>query len=175
MDELIIKAMNDDKDSFIEAILKIEKDLYIISKARLKNDDDICDAIQETILEAFSNLHKLRDVNLFKTWIIKILINKCNYIYKTNKKYNISFEVNELENYISFDNNNFQNSNIDFLLLIKDLTYEERLIITLYYYNEFTSKEISKLLKLNESTIRSKISRAKLKIKEKYRKELFNG
>lgn len=175
MNELIIKAINGDKDSFIKAILKIEKDLYVISKARLKNEDDICDAIQETVLEAFSNIHKLRDLNLFKTWIIKILINKCNYIYKNNKKYNISFEDNELENYICFDNNISQNSNIDFLLLIKDLTSQERLIITLYYYNEFTSKEISKLLKLNENTIRSKISRAKLKIKEKYRKELFNG
>lgn len=175
MNELIIKAMKGDKDSFVEAILIIEKDLYVISKTRLKNEDDICDAVQETILEAFSNINKLRDVNFFKTWIIKILINKCNYIYRNNKKYNISFEENELENYVFKDDYDYSNDNIDFLILINDLAYDEKLILTLYYYNEFTSREISKILKLKESTVRSKISRAKLKIKQKYGKELFNG
>lgn len=61
------------------------------------------------------------------------------------------------------------NNNLDFFLLIRDLTYEERLILTLYFYNKYTTKQISILLNINENTVRTKISRAKLKLKNKYK------
>ena len=51
MEELIQKAKNGDKEAFTTIMLSLEKDLYKIAKTRLKNDDDIYDAIQETIIE----------------------------------------------------------------------------------------------------------------------------
>ena len=45
---------------------------------------------------------------------------------------------------------------------------EENEIENYYYYSEYSTKEISKLLKINENTIRSKISRAKEKLKNQY-------
>ena len=82
MEELIEKAKNNDKRAFSELIISIEKELYLIAKTKLKSDDDIGDAIQEAIYKSYKNLRKLRDNSLFKTWIIKILINECNNIYK---------------------------------------------------------------------------------------------
>ena len=52
--------------------------------------------------------------------------------------------------------------------LIKDLSADEKLILTLYYYSRYTTKEISKITKIKENTIKSKISRAKEKIYKKY-------
>ena len=95
MEELIEKAKNNDKRAFSELIVAIEKELYLIAKTKLKNDDDIGDAIQETIYKSYKNLRKLRDNSLFKTWIIKILINECNNIYKKKRKYAISYEDKE--------------------------------------------------------------------------------
>ena len=40
----------------------------------LKNDDDTCDAIQETLVSAYKNLKSLREPQYFSSWIIKILI-----------------------------------------------------------------------------------------------------
>ena len=53
MEELIEKAKNDDKRAFSELIIAIEKELYLIAKTRLSNDDDIGDAIQETIYKSY--------------------------------------------------------------------------------------------------------------------------
>ena len=67
MEELIQKAKNGDKEAFTTIMLSLEKDLYKIAKTRLKNDDDIYDAIQETIIEAFKSIKKLKNTEAFKT------------------------------------------------------------------------------------------------------------
>lgn len=86
MEELIKRAKDGDKEAFTTLMLSLEKELYKIAKARLKNDDDIYDAIQETIIEAFKSIKKLKKIEAFKIWIIRILINKTNDIFRRRNK-----------------------------------------------------------------------------------------
>lgn len=167
MEELVARAKKDDEEAFNELILLLRNDMYLIAKSKLQDEDDIADAIQETILSCYDNLRKLRNNALFKTWIIKILINECNKIYKRRKKNNVSYEENEIENYLRFEENSFEN--IAFDSLIKNLNNDEKLILTLYYYSDYSTKTISKILNMNESTVRSKIARAKEKLKNQYK------
>lgn len=164
MEELVKRAKNNDEKAFDELIELIKNELYLIAKTKLKIDDDIADAIQETILKCYQNIHKLRDIKLFKTWTIRILINECNKIYRKKEKYKISIEDNEIEKYIKSEEN--YDENIEFSILIRKLETEEKLILTLYYYSGYTTKEISQILRKNENTIRSKMSRAKDKLKK---------
>ena len=91
MDELILKAKNGDKTSFTELMLQIKEELYKVAKIRLRNDDDVFDAIQETMLVSYKSLKKLKNNQYFKTWVIKILINECNKIYNYKNKKKIMF------------------------------------------------------------------------------------
>ncbi len=166
MEELVKKAKKGDENAFNELILLTQKEMYLIAKTKLKDENDIADAIQETILSCYKNLRKLRDNKLFKTWLIKILINECNKIYKKRKKQDVSYEEKEVENYLMIEDNSFEN--ISFDILIRNLNEEEKLILTLYYYSGYSTKEISKIIKVNENTIRSKISRAKYKLRNQY-------
>lgn len=166
MEELVEKAKKNDETAFNELIISIEKEIYLIAKTRLKNEDDIADAMQETIILCYKNLKKLRDNSFFKTWTIKILINECNKIYKKRQKYNVSFEEENMDNYIQNRDNSLEQVSFD--ILIRNLKDEEKTILTLYYCSKYTTKEISKILKINEGTIRSKISRAKEKLKNEY-------
>lgn len=99
------------------------------------------------------------------------MINECNKIYKQNiKRYkNIDKEILETEDNLI----QTSNSKIDFNILIECLNYEEKLIITLFYNNKYTCNEISKILNMNVNTVKSKITRAKDKIKERYKGGLF--
>ena len=126
------------------------------------NEDDINEAVQETMIETYRNIKKLKYNQYFKTWIIKILINKCNKQYRKNKKENISYEYNNLENQIK--ENEIQ-TDIDFYIIISKLEYVERIIVTLYYLERYTTKEIAKILNKNENTIKTKLSRAKKKLR----------
>ena len=84
---------------------------------------------------------------------------------------NIIYDTNFINNSIvDFKENNIE-CNIDFYILIKDLDYLERYILILYYEMGYSSKDISKILNINENTLKTKISRSKMKIKkiiEKY-------
>lgn len=66
-------AKKGDKAAFSNLIKIYEKDLYRVSMAMLKNDDDALDGIQDAILKAFKSIKNLREPEYFKTWLIKIL------------------------------------------------------------------------------------------------------
>lgn len=89
MDVLIKKAQKGDEEAFIKVIDEYMTQMYKIARSRLKDEDSIGDAIQETILAAFMNIKKLKETCYFKTWLIKILINKCNDIIKDLNQLNI--------------------------------------------------------------------------------------
>lgn len=177
MEELVQKAKNGDTYAFTELILSIKNDLYRICKTRLNDDNDINDAIQETMINSYKNIKKLKENIYFKNWIIKILINECNKIHKIKYRDKNIYErlINE-----NIENNKFEsniqsaNSNIDFELLINNLNYEERIIVTLFYNSNFSSKEISDILNININTVKSKLLRAKQKIKNKYKGGIYN-
>lgn len=167
MEELIQKAKNGDKEAFTTIMLSLEKDLYKLAKTRLKNDDDIYDAIQETIIQAFKSIKKLKNTEAFRTWIFRILINKANDIFRRKKhKKEISIEdIKNTEISNSYIDGDIDNS-LDLNFMRKQLKYEDSVIITLYYMEGFSDKEIGDILKLKENTVKTKRTRAKQKIRE---------
>lgn len=165
MEELISQAQNGSKEAFTEIFLSINDDLYKIAKSRIKNEEDIADAIQETMLETFKSIKKLKDIHSFKKWVIKILINKCNRIYRRKYKKDISYDEYNINNFSSTVN---LESNIEFYEMLNGLKYEERIIIILYYLENYTVKDIHKILNMNEKTINTHLFRARKKIKTKF-------
>ena len=137
-------------------------ELYKIARCRLSCEDDIEDAVQETMIETFRSIKKLKKLESYKKWIIKILINKCNHIYKKNKDRNISFE--NVEGKTIYQNKYEQLEELDFYSILKGLKYEERMILTLFYLEDYSIKEISKVMKLNENTVKTKLKREALEI-----------
>ena len=148
-------------------ILYIKDDLYKIAKTRIANETDIEDAIQETMIETYKSIKKLNDPNKFKKWVIKILINKCNRIYRRKYKTDISIDEYNVET-LKFNNIIDVENKLNFYDIIKILNYEERLIIILYYMEDYSVKEIKSILKMNENTINTHLYRARQKIKTNY-------
>lgn len=166
MEELVEKSKKGNNQAFSELITSIENELYKIARTRLRNEEDIKEAVQETIVKSYCSLKKLKNGKYFKTWIIKILINECNDIYNKTKKNN--FEEYD-ENTIQTESTNELNTkvdNLDFFILIDSLNYTERIVLTLFYLEEFSTKEIAKILKEPEATIRTRLSRARNKLKK---------
>jgi len=161
-------------EEFEKLIKTSQDDLYRIARAKLNNEEDIMDVIQNTIFSAYKNFNKLREKKYFKTWIIRILINQCNQFYNKRKKIiNISeFTENIYEK--SFTNN--INASIDFNLLLNNLNENERIVISLYYSKNYSCDDIANILNMNINTVRSHLKRGKDKIKKIYEKGgIYNG
>lgn len=171
MKELVEKAINGEEKAFTELILKYEQDLYKIAFTRLKTQYDIDEAIQETMISAFNHMKDLKDTDKFKKWIIKILINKCNEIYR--KRFLRIVPFDEIDEYKIVDNvNSDLEAKLDFYSIINSLDKRERTIMVLYYNEKYTTKEIGEILNKNENSIKTIIRRAKLKLRDKYQGKL---
>ena len=173
MEELIKQAIDGNEEAYISLIKSMQSDLFRIASTRLSNIDDINDAIQETIIISYKELKKLKHIEYFKTCLIKILINECNLIYrKRYRQLNIFNKLLNTNGYENKEDNSIQikEHELDFDILIKKLNYDEKIVITLYYNDRFSTQEIAKILNISVNTVKSRLTRAKQKIKHDYEK-----
>lgn len=177
MEQLIEKAKNGDIHAFTQLVKEFQFDLYHIARTRLSNDDDINDAIQDTMINVFKHLKKLNNTEYFKTWMIKILINECNKIYKRNNKPFGFFNKVELDSSSVYSTDYIQevNDELSFDEMIEDLGYNEKIVLILYYKDNYSCNEIADILNTSVNTIKSRITRAKEKIKQNLKGGIYNG
>lgn len=85
-ERLLRKAKHGDSDAFCRLMDQHMNGMYKIVRSYLHNNEDAADAIQDTILSCFKNLQSLQQNRYFKTWLTRILINKCKDILKKNSR-----------------------------------------------------------------------------------------
>ena len=157
-----------EKEEFIKLINQNRLKLYKTAMAILKNDENVNDAIQETLLSAYKNIDKLENKEYFLTWIITILRNKCFDTLKRNKKI-ISIDETEMQNKETYYDTYKVESSLERILNKIDSDLKE--VIVLYYYDELTVKEIARIMSIPEGTVKSKLSRAREKLRLLLEKE----
>lgn len=166
MNILVIKAKNGSQQAFTDLMNGLKDDFYKIARVRLINEEDIQDATQDTMLQIYKSLKQLNDYTKFKFWAIKIFVNKCNRIYRKKSKKEKYIEDHEIDKFVRENCFSDVENNLNFYSLIKELTYEERIITTLYYKEEYKIKEIKKITGMNENTIKSYLFRARVTLRE---------
>lgn len=158
------------KETFAQLVIDSTDSLYRISKSILKNDADCSDAVSEAITIAFQKLHTLKRDEFAKTWLTKILINECFRQKKYQSRMRLLSDRSEslidyIENNQSTSNRN-QEDYYDLYEAMSVLNDKQRIVITLFYYEEYSVKDISQLLKISQGTVKSRLSIARKKLKE---------
>lgn len=144
------------EEVFVRTVRENEVLFYKTAYSILRNDEDVKDAIQESILKAYEKLWQLRDETKLKTWIMSILINTAKQIYRQRKD---TCPEEELE---SIPAPVFEGSEPDSIWeVVMELGSKYSVIVELYYNQEYSTKEIAVLLKLSESVVRKRLSRAR--------------
>lgn len=159
---LIKKAKEKNPDAFAELMQQQMQMMYKIAKSILYSDEDVADAIQDTILACWTKLNSLRDDEYFKTWMTRILVNKCNDLLRRQMPYCPIEQVSE----ISEPDADF--NNLEWNETLKCLDEKYRLIIMLYYIEGFKTSQISRILDIPESTVRTRLARGREKLSSIY-------
>ena len=156
----IIKARNGDNEAFLELINENKLNIYRVARGILSNEHDIEDAIQNTVIKAYEKINTLKKNEFFRTWLIRILINECNEIIRKNKRMLSINESNHEEKY------NDCYENIDLTNAINSLSEELRITTVLFYFEDMSIKDIALVLNIPNGTVRSRLSRARKKLRE---------
>lgn len=145
------------KQEFTCRVMAMENRLYRISCGMLNDHQDRLDAIQETILKAWNNLHRLREKKFFETWLTRILINECHNIQNARKR------IVSIENISEIKKAPTENTRMREAL--DGLNPELRLPVLLYYMEGYKMREIAQILCIPEGTVKTRLMRAKRKLR----------
>lgn len=156
IEDLVRLAQKRDADAFTRIMQSQMQNLYKAARAMLENDEDAADAISDTILACWEKLGQLKKPEYFRTWMTRILINKCNDILrKKNKVHLLGDDSRE----IPFSPQEYDN--VEWLETLKGLDEKYRMILILYYVNGLETSDISAALHIPASTVRTRLSRAR--------------
>ena len=147
-----------DRQEFTQRVFSVNDKLYRIAYGQLRNVHDCCDAVQEAILKAWSSRDKLRKQEYFESRLIRILINECHNLQRRRKRVSPMETIPEQASCAPPDI-----SDVHDAVLALDEKY--RLPLILHYMSGDTTEEIGRILHLPTGTVRSRLRRARERLK----------
>lgn len=141
------------RELFEQEFPKYEKSLFLIAAAYLHNSEDARDAVQETALQAYRSLDTLRHREYFKTWLTRILINKCKNFLRA-KRYTEELS-DDLQVFRSIPD-----EEMEILDAICRMDEKSQRYISLRFYQDMNYAEVAKVLMQPVSTVKYRTKKA---------------
>lgn len=148
-----------DRETFSGLIREYTPALYRLAFGILHNREDAEDVVSESVLKAYEKLHALRKPECFRAWLMQIAVNEAKRVYTKNKRYTLTENI---EDYMPA----FEDEYHELWDIVMKLDIDYRETVILYFYEQFSIKEIAQILHIPEGTVKSRLSRAKKKLKE---------
>ena len=158
--EMILTGIQEDaRERFAAAVTAHRHTMYRAVRVLLVSDADAEDADSEAVLRAWQAFGRLRDEKALKGWLIKITVN-CAYEHR-RKGARVTY-TDDLEPLAGGAEDRH-----DFTLwdAVCRLPEDYRVATVLYYYEDMTTAEIAKALGVREGTVRSRLSRARTRLR----------
>ena len=175
MDEkqLIERIVKGDTRAFEELVYKYQKMVYGTALRLCKNPDDAQDISQEVFIKLYKSLASFKFASSLSTYIYRITTNLClDFMRKRGEVFSLTDDetgqVSEVEDKSENPEEKFfaNERRRIFEQALDSLSYEHREMITLRDINGLSYREISEATSLPENTVKTRILRAREKLRE---------
>jgi len=130
--------------------------LFKIAFLYLGNASDTEDVLQDVFTKYFCGKYKFKNTEHEKAWFIRVTQNKClDYLKKSGRKNECIDDVTVTATYKDEDLEQ------DVIAKVIALPEKYKSAIILFYYNDYTVKEISKTLKISKSAVKKRLQRGR--------------
>jgi len=167
-DAFYIEKVLSGKTNYFSYIVDRYQDIvFSIALKVLGNREDAEEMAQESFIKAYKSLHTFKGKAKFSTWLYRITYNNCISATRKKKQYFTSTDDVQIED-------DSQEMNLDGIpeenrakyieAAMKKLPEDEYTIVLLYYFEEQSIEEVSKVAGLSESNTKVKLYRARKKL-----------
>lgn len=167
-ERLARKAQRGDKAAFVAWIESRKRSLTRAALAILHNEEDAADAVAETVAVAFAKLGALREPKYAGTWLTRILITNSYEILRQRRR---TFPVEELPEAPGPDPQRDRDRVIDIRRSLDALADNDRLVLTLYYLDDLSVREIARVLGVKENTVKTRLARGRERFRKRYEEQ----
>ncbi len=165
--KLIIKALNGSQKAWSKLVRRYEDEVYNHALRMTSSEADAFDLMQEIFLAVFRNLPGFRGDAKFRTWLYRIASNRAiDFLRK--KKHPISAEEVEAISGNDFPENTLHNSEQNKIIyaMMKQLPVEQRILVELKFFQQFTFEEMSRQLGISTNTAKTRLYSGLNKLKQ---------
>ncbi len=148
------------KEQFESLVEKYMDMIYRVAYSWTKNSDDANDVTQDVLIQLYKTNKEFESDSHIKNWLIKVTVNQCKMLFRTPWS-----NMEDISNYaetIGFEDE----THLDLFFAVMKLDKKYRVPLMLFYYEGYSTKEISSFLGISEKTISTRLFRAKAKLKE---------
>jgi len=176
--QLIAKVKLGDTSAFRALVEKYKDVSFTLACSILKNEKNAEDALQDSFVKVYKNIHAFKSNALFSTWLYKIVVNTSLNLLKKEKRFiHDSIDIVKSNNLgIADTDANLVNNNRTEIIktVLDDMTPNESLLLRLYYLSELDINEIKKITGFGVSKIKTTLFRARKNLHTALKTKLGN-
>lgn len=162
-EEIIAQVKKGQREAYRAIVERYKKKAYFLALSWVKNHEDALDLSQEAFVRAFRKLKKYDGQREFFPWFYQLLKNLClDWLRRRRRERCVS-----LEGVILKDGQHSRRSELSQVLweAIEQLSLEQREVIILRYFQQYSYQEISELTNMPLGTVMSTLYYAKQKLR----------
>ena len=149
----------------IEAIMDTYGNmLFRLCLVILGNQSDVEDVIQETMIQYLQKAPAFKDSEHEKAWLITVATNKCRDILRFKKRH----PVTDMTKLSSLTHDSSDSGILDALITLPD---KYRIVLMLYYVEEYSVNDIAKIIGRTSSAVKMRLQKGRKLLAEAYQKE----
>ena len=170
-DQLIInKILEGDTNAFSILVDRYKDLVFTLAIRMVKNREEAEEVSQDTFIKVYKSLSKFKGNSKFSTWIYKVAYNTClDRLKKIKREYNVvtideytEHQVKTLDNALAQMEAKEHKDKIQECLQL--LPSDDSFLLTLYYFEELSLEEISKVVDLTANNVKVKLFRSRKKL-----------
>ena len=150
-----------DKEEFIKKMMIHKDTVFRTALAYTKNKTDAEDISQEVFLKLYTSERTFSDREQEKAWLLRLTINKCKDLLKS---YWFTRRSDETDIKTEYPVDREQSELLEKVMSLPD---KYRIVLHLYYYEEYSVSEIAALTNSKVSTVQTRLQRGREKLKKK--------
>lgn len=151
------------KEDFARRATAMRDQLYRVSATLLRRECDREDAVQEALLTALRRLSALRSEEKFEPWLMRILINTC---YDQLRRAKREITVDTIPDVYAAPE-----GGTDLFRYFHQMADKYRLPMVLHYVEGYEVREVARMLRLPEGTVKSRLMRGRAMLKKQLEEE----
>jgi len=161
------KAKAGDVSALNQLLVQYKDFAFSIAFRICKNEYDAEDVVQESFIKVFKSIKQFRNESTFSTWLYRIVYNESIRVRKCKNQliYSAINDNDEIIDYSSIDGALQNLLTVERKQIIRkaldQLHVNESLVLTLYYLNDKSIKEIHQITQLSKSNIKVILHRAR--------------
>jgi len=174
--DILERCKSGDQKAYYEIYRLYSKAMFNICFRIVGSQEMAEDVLQEAFVNAFQKLKSFQGKSSFGAWLKRIVVNKAiSYVRKSQLEVMLMDETMDFEEEKGLDEEELVLKIESVRSAIQKLPNGFRIVFSLYLLEGYDHKEIAEILEISESTSKTQYNRAKKKLKEILKEEIYHG